>query len=99
MTSLWGIAELARHEIHDQDWRIDLYSVTKHTIGDARSLVAYAERCLDGQWVVYTVHPAETAYYLERFHAWMHLYHHAHTRERPAEPPQSHAEPLTEQQG
>ncbi len=99
MTSLWGVTALAHHELHDQDGRIDLYAIAKHTIGDARSLVAYADRCLNGEWVVYTVHPAATAYYSQRFHAWMHLYHHAHTSERPAEPPPSHAEPLTEQQG
>lgn len=93
------IVALSRHELHDCDGQIDLWELTKHTIGQARSLVAYAERDLEGAWTTYTVHPPEAKVHADRFHAWMHLYRHALVRENPADAPSGHAEPLTEQQG
>jgi hypothetical protein len=93
------IAPLMHHELHDSDGQIDLWHLTKHTIGTARSLVAYGDRDLEGVWSTYTVFPSETIKHADRFSAWLHLYRHAQDPERQIRPPQSHAEPLTEQQG
>lgn len=93
------IVVLTRHELHDSDGQIDLWALTKHTIGRSRSLVAYAERGLDRQWTTFTVSPPETLQHADRFAAWLHLYRHAMGRERPEGGPSGYAEPLTEQQG
>lgn len=90
---------LAHHELHDNDARIDLWHIAKHTLGEARSLVAHALKGDDGQWTVWTASPAQTAQYTARASAWEHIYGYALAREQTERPSQSHAEPLTEQQG
>jgi len=90
---------LAHHEIHDCDDQIDLWHLTKHTIGRSRSLVAYGERGSDGSWTTYTVCPPQAQRHADRFSAWMHLYHHGRDRERPIPPAESAVGPSAELPG
>ena len=86
MITIPEIVLLKHHELHDSDGLIECWKVTRHTIGPARSLVAYAERDLAGSWWVATIDPVHMEQSDNRFTAWLHLYHWARARERAPRP-------------